>query len=372
MIPTRCSTNLPAQHFSRQGDVMTMSGTRLGVAVLSLLLAASTSAADGHVLKPVAKIGVGWDANKPAWMSFVAFSLDGKMVASDGPATKDDVSGNLTLWTFPGGRLVKRLEARPLVMSADWQFYASERGVRRISDDAPITSTRGKHFSSYAFSQDGRYVAEARPKRSETGGPIAIVELSSGKLIGSFGSASPLSIAISPNGRILAAGYWDIVVLWSTATHKRLATLRGFGRYVDSLSFSANGRFLAGGTDIGTLQIWDVRHKARIHALDVGGEFVSQPAFSPDGSLVAVGIYGTGAVWLFDVRSGKVLDHRKVSDIGCGSVAFSPDGRYLITPSTGGLISWPHDEGGTIRVFRVLRGDVHTEPAARQSTGDHG
>jgi len=49
-----------------------------------------------------------------------------------------------------------------------------------------------------------------------------------------------------------------------------------------------------------------------------------------------------------------VLDHKKISDLGCGSVAFSPDGRYLITPSTGGLIKWPYDRGGTIRVFKVV------------------
>jgi hypothetical protein len=80
---------------------------------------------------------------------------------------------------------------------------------------------------------------------------------------------------------------------------------------------------------------------------------VSVPAFRPDGGSVAVGIYGTDAVWLIDALTGKIIDHRKVSDLGCGSVAFSPDGRFRITPSTGGLITWPYDRGGTVRVFEV-------------------
>lgn len=85
----------------------------------------------------------------------------------------------------------------------------------------------------------------------------------------------------------------------------------------------------------------------------MGGGYVSDPAFNQDGTLIAVGVYGTGTVWLIAPRTGKVLDHRQVSDLGCGSVAFSPDGRFLITPSTGGLVTWPYDRGGTIRVFQI-------------------
>ncbi len=80
---------------------------------------------------------------------------------------------------------------------------------------------------------------------------------------------------------------------------------------------------------------------------------VSKPAFSPDGRLVAVGIYGTGTAFLIRADTGDLIDQQKVSDLGRGSVAFSPDGRFLITPSTGGVIKWPYDHGGTIRVFRV-------------------
>jgi WD40 repeat protein len=101
-----------------------------------------------------------------------------------------------------------------------------------------------------------------------------------------------------------------------------------------------------------------VNRKTRIQSLDMEGGQVSEPKFSPDARLVAVGIYGTGTVWLIDVGSGKIIDHQKVSDLGCGSVAFSPDGRFLITPSTGGLIKWPYDRGGTIRVFKVSAHNV--------------
>ncbi len=79
------------------------------------------------------------------------------------------------------------------------------------------------------------------------------------------------------------------------------------------------------------------------------------PVFSPNGRWIAVGGYGGGTLSLIDVRHGRLADQYKVSDLGCGSAAFSPDGRYLFTPSTGGLIKWPYDRGGTIRVFRLRR-----------------
>ena len=321
-------------------------------AILALLLGGTTEAGS-RVLKPAGRIGVGWTVGE-GWMSFVAFSSDGKMVASDGPATPADISGDLTLWTFPAGRFVRRLKARPSALSPDWKYYASDHDVRRVSDDVPIASTGQKGFAAYAFSPDDRHVAVALPDRSRNGDAIRIVDLASGRVTGRFGFAHPFSIAFSPDGHTLAVGYWDEVVLWNVVSHRRIATFRGFKRYVGSLSFSADRKLLAGGTDLGTLQIWDVRREVRLHAVDIGaGGDVSQPAFNSDGSLVAVGVYGTGEAWLVNVGSGKVLDHRKVSDLGCGGVAFSPDGRYLIAPSTGGLTTWPYDEGGTIRVFEV-------------------
>jgi WD40 repeat protein len=160
-------------------------------------------------------------------------------------------------------------------------------------------------------------------------------------------------MAISPDGMTLATGHWNVVKLWNMNTGQRVAVLRGFGRYVVGLSFSKDGSLLATGTDFGELQIWDMGRRTKLRSLHIDGGVVSDPAFSPDGRLVAVGVYGTGTVWLIDVSTGKIVDHQKVSDLGCGSIAFSPDGRFLITPSTGGLITWPYDQGGTIRLFEV-------------------
>jgi|HubBroStandDraft_6_1064221.scaffolds.fasta_scaffold00432_20 dipeptidyl aminopeptidase/acylaminoacyl peptidase len=329
------------------------------VLLLTHLLPAQDSKAskipddDSRALEFVKQIGVGWQTDKFGWMSFVSFSPDGTMVASDGPTVPEDVSENLTLWSFPEGRLIKRLPVRPTTISSDWKYYASYNAIGDMESGKPLISLGDGVYAIHAFSPDSHYVAESLSGKAIDDPHIRIIELANGKQLSAFGKHTAFSLAISPDGMTLASGHWNIVTLWNMFTGKRLATLRGAGRYVESLSFSRDGTFLAAGTDFGGLQIWDVGRRTRIQSLDIEGGQVSEPRFSPDGQLVAVGIYGTGTVWLIDVGTGKILDHHKVSDIGCGSVAFSPDGHFLITPSTGGLIKWPYDHGGTIRVFKI-------------------
>lgn len=326
---------------------------RSAILIVLSLLVPGILRSESHALTFVKQIGVGWQTDKSGWMSFVTFNQDGTMVASDGATAPDHVSGNLTLWSFPEGRLIKHLPVQPTAISSDWKYYASFHGVGEIETGKSLISLGDKVYALHAFSPDSRYVAESRSGMGIKDPHIRIVELASGKQVSAFGKHDAFSIAISPDGVTLASGHWDVVTLWNMLTGQRQAVLEGFGRYVYGLSFSKDGKLLAAGTDFGGLQLWDVGRRIRLHALDIGGGAVSEPAFSPDGRLVAVGIYGTGTVWLIDVDSGKIIDHQKVSDLGCGSVAFSPDGRFLITPSTGGLIKWPYDRGGTIRVFRV-------------------
>jgi len=298
-----------------------------------------------RALKFDKEIGVGWrTGNYQGWMSLVAFSVDGTTVASDGPAAGDDVSGGLTLWNFADGRLIKRLAAKPTAISRDWKYYATFQGVAEMETGKPLISLGKDANAIYAFSPDNRYVAESILSR---GGDdkIHVVALATGKQVSEFGQHAPFSIAISPDGSTLAAGHWDVIILWNMLTGKKVGAMSGAGRYVRGLSFSPDGKLLAAGTDAGGLQIWDARRRSKVGSIEIGGGDVSKPEFSPDGRLVAVGVYGTGTAWLVDVPTGKIIDRQKVSDLGCGSVAFSPDGRFLITPSTGWLIKWPYDKG---------------------------
>jgi WD40 repeat protein len=330
--------------------------SRSAFVLAAVLVVETLSHGEPPSLKFAKKIGVSWGIDKWGWMSFVAFSPDGTKIASDASTAPDDVSGNLTLWSFPDGRLIKRLPIRPTDISDDWKYYATSHGVEEMETGKQVISLPESIYPTFAFSPDGRYVATSIPSKRAHVSAIRIIELASHKQVSALGKRGAFSLAISPDGTTLASGYWDAVTLWNMLTGERLAVLHGFGSYVESLSFSRDGKLLAAGTDAGGLQIWDVQRQSRLQSINpVGGyyDYVSKPAFSPDGRLIAVGVYGSGTVFLIDVSTGKIFDQKRVSDLGCGSVAFSPDGRYLITPSTGGLITWPYDSGGTIRVFEV-------------------
>jgi WD40 repeat protein len=306
----------------------------------------------GPLLKPVRPIGVGWSTDRFGWMSFAAFSPDGALIASDGATGPSDVSGNLSIWTFPGGHLVKTLKVRPEELSRDWHYYSTWHSVGRMSDGKPIISLSEKTYADWAFSPDSRYVVRSLDLGKAKSG-LTVFELPSGKLLKTLDGRAGRALAVGSGGRTLAVGHWNLIALWDVPKGRLAAKLRGSGRYVTALTFSRNGRWLAAGTDWGGVELWDLQRRTKRWAVKLEGSYPSTPAFSPDGRWLAVGTYGTGTVWLIDTRKGKVVDHYKVSDIGCGSAAFSPDGRHLISPSTGGLIKWPYDRGGSVRVFRV-------------------
>jgi WD40 repeat protein len=263
------------------------------------------------------------------------------------------LSNNLTIWSFPEGKLFKKVPFPIGELSNDWKYYASYHGVGELATEKVVTHVNDDVGAIHAFSPDSRYAFESVPGRRTNHDSIRVLELATGSQVSAFGEHGAFSLAVSPDGSMLASGHWDTVILWDLVTGRKLGSLQGFGRYVVGLGFSKDGKLLGAGTDFGVLRIWDLPQRKLMYSLDLGGGDVSSPAFSPDGTLVAAGTYGTGTVFLIDTSSGKLIDQQKVSDQGCGSVAFSPDGAFLITPSTGGLIKWPYDRGGTIRVFRV-------------------
>src|SRR5262245_930541 len=161
-----------------------------------------------------------------------------------------------------------------------------------------------------------------------------------------------MSVAFSPDGKALAAGYRGVgadggVVLWDVAARKRLAeqSLPVKKGSVSSVAFSPDGKALAarysnvGGVSGGVV-LWDVAARKLVvqQTLPVKEGSVSSVTFSPDGKVLAAGHRDgggrggdDGGVVLWDVAARKRLAEQPlpVNEGRVMIVAFNPRGKAL-------------------------------------------
>jgi WD40 repeat protein len=159
------------------------------------------------------------------------------------------------------------------------------------------------------------------------------------------------AIAFSPDGRLVAAGSAQKILLWELE-HPRPNPRRisGHKSYVYSVAFSPDGELLASGGEDGSVRVFEVATRkprwtqaplrAKTHA---HREAVYSVAFSPDGLLLASGGYDR-VVNLWDAATGTFRDGLDVSG-RVTSVAFSTTKPLL---AIGGL-----DDTVTVRNMRT-------------------
>lgn len=112
-----------------------------------------------------------------------------------------------------------------------------------------------------AWHPDGRQLAIAADQNLNVPNPfhVRLWNFQSGTTRTFYGHTYPVkSVAISPDGtRIISAGEEGAVRLWHVATGLELMSLPGAAKPRGSVAFSADGRFIAFGSDHETLSIAD-------------------------------------------------------------------------------------------------------------------
>jgi WD40 repeat protein len=199
-------------------------------------------------------------------------------------------------------------------------------------------------------------------------------------------------LAFSPDGRWVAGGDDDKVLLWGMAREVR--TLAGHTAPVRCLAFSADGRWLVSGGEDWTCKLWDVAtgellHTFREHAdavlhvafaprtaelisatldqvkvadlrrarlplviAEEGGARV-RVAFSPDGRRLAfIGGRGTTAAGV-KVRDVVGEQHPTLGQTVASAVAYGPDGRRLAAAGGGTVTIWDAATGREVRKIEL-------------------
>jgi WD40 repeat protein len=143
--------------------------------------------------------------------------------------------------------------------------------------------------------------------------------------------------------------------IWDLDTMQGMHALERGSPFPGSVAFSPDGSVLALGLFERQITLWDVAGGQRLRSLETREENRTKSMdFSPDGLMLAAGVID-GTVRVFDVASGKivrVLQYSGETDIH--HLMFSPDGKYL---ATGGrvpaIILWDVATGQVVRTFSL-------------------
>jgi WD40 repeat protein/transcriptional regulator with XRE-family HTH domain len=161
-----------------------------------------------------------------------------------------------------------------------------------------------------------------------------------------------LSLALSSDGKFLATGGTDgRVRLWKVIDGKLLWVGKGHNNWVFSVVFSADCTLLASGSPDSTIRLWDVTTGEQLNILRNVGDEINAIDLSASGCLAIGG--SEQHVTLVDINTGK---HLQVLRGHTGSrilaVAFSPDGRTVLTGSTDNTMKlWDVSTGNCLQTF---------------------
>jgi len=200
-----------------------------------------------------------------------------------------------------------------------------------------------------AFSPDGGMLASA-----SSDGTAKIWDWRKGDLLKSLEFPSEMvSVSFSPDGQILAVGGVDEPVnqirnaaIWTY----RVGSWEPLVKYpeywnITSMAYSPNGDVLVGGGTSRNVQVWRTGDSNPIFTLNHAHQ-VGKAAVSPDGSVVATSTCETvtnvdctdGAIWLWDLPTGRLLKKLTGFPEIVVDVVFTPDGSTLIAASRSGLL----------------------------------
>ena len=118
-------------------------------------------------------------------------------------------------------------------------------------------------------------------------------------------TAAVLSVAFSPDGRLLASASEDLTArIWDLATGEARAVLRGHADIVRAVAFSPDGRRLASIGRDPVARIWDAGTGAVVDTLRGHAAGIHSLAYRPDGKVVATGgDFPDSTVRLWDAES---------------------------------------------------------------------
>jgi WD40 repeat protein len=159
----------------------------------------------------------------------------------------------------------------------------------------------------------------------ETGGKL---ELDVPNGFGGFVS----SLAWGAQGRLLAVAHRGVVSLVDALTLRERLRLRGHAQTVTSIAFSSDARYVVSGSRDESVRIWDAATGRELKKLDGHGGDVNAVALADDGTLASAGADKTVRLW--DVETGTPRVTLTGHTASVTALSFSRDGKTLYSASS--------------------------------------
>lgn len=359
--------------------------------------------------KTGAELGVAEHA-PTASVKAVAFSPDGKMLATSGTdywyIWNVETKGSMFRGSSRGLGVAFSPDNKTFIVAGDdIEFWDLETGKRKKT-----LEIKNNLIESIAYSPDGKVlIGGGYQSIEQTNGLEAsfkILDMATGleRDIRALRTNSLESIALSPDGRLLASGSGDKKIrLWNLASGQVDQPLGDHESTVIDLAFSSDNTLLASTGLQEPVRFWDMTTRREFfpggkrqsenaaskkpapkptpapQKKDAAENAVDQmlsafgklgdalaktnfgtPVFSPDGKKFAT-LESRNGLALRDVRTWQVIHKLAGHESDIYTVAFSPDGKLLASGSDDGLTKiWDTATGQLVRVLSKHNMSVRT------------
>lgn len=222
-------------------------------------------------------------------------------------------------------------------------------GALAISPDkSTLVASRGSEIHVYDAGT-GQFIRSfVNPElRDEKGQPMNIAHLDLVQ-----------ALAYSPDGRFLASGGFQEVILWDVQTGQLRQRFTGFRDRVTALDFSRDGKYLATGggapAEEGELRLLELSSgRVVLDKRDAHSDTIFGVRFSPDGKLLATcGADRFVKVW--EVPSGKFVKSFEGHTHHVMDVGWKGDGKLLASCSADNTVKvWDYEKGEQVRTIQA-------------------